>query len=89
MSKMNKKYVEDGHVIIKRQNQTKIHLMRSAGNFQRETKLRLRSGANCSKNNGGRSRSNAVFFKFPSKMIDDSCTLKIGAASSSEASVNL
>ena len=52
MPKKNKKYVEDGHVIIKRQNQTNIHFMRSAGNFQRETKLRLRSGANCSKKNG-------------------------------------
>ena len=61
MSKMNKKYVEDGHVIIKRQNQTNKLFMRSAGNFQRETTLRLRSGANCSKNNGGRSGSNAVF----------------------------
>jgi hypothetical protein len=64
MSKINKKYTVDDHVIIKRQNQTNIHFMRSAGNFQRETPLRLRSGANCSKNNGGRSGSNAVFLSF-------------------------
>ena len=75
MSKMNKKYVEDGHIIIKRQNQTKIHFMRSPGKCQRETKLRLRSGANCSKKDGGISGSNAVYFKFPRKMIDNSCTL--------------
>jgi len=62
MSKMNKKYVVDDHVIIKRQNRTNIHFMRSAGNFQRENPLRLRSGGNCSKNNEGRSGSNAAFF---------------------------
>jgi len=39
---MNKKYVVDDHVIIKRRNHTNIHFMRSAGNFQRETPLRLR-----------------------------------------------
>jgi hypothetical protein len=42
MAKMNKKYVENGHVIIKRQNQTDIYFMRSAGNSQRETPFRLR-----------------------------------------------
>jgi hypothetical protein len=89
MSKMNKKYVEDGQVIIKRQNQTNKHFMRSVGNFQRETPLRLRSGENCNKNNGGIKRLKCCFFKFPRKIIDDSCTMKIEAASSSEASVNL
>jgi hypothetical protein len=60
MSKMNKKYVENGHVIIKRIKPTYVHFMRPAANFQKETPLRFRSGANCSKKNGGRSGSNAA-----------------------------
>jgi hypothetical protein len=37
----------------------------------------------------GVDQAQMLFFKFPSKMIDYSFTLKMEAASSSEASVNL